>query len=164
MSTSATSRPELYYSRQCRHCAELFKMIADAKRDPAAMFSLVCVEGRGAVVPADVDRVPMMRADRRLLSDESLYEHVAAMLQPQPFTSGARFDEGFAFVGDADGTAFDAQDFDRAYSSQGTGKVVVDPRPTAKSAAPAGGGVRSYDELMQQRELELKTILSSQQK
>lgn len=157
------SAPTLYFSNRCKYCHELFDLLRGLRKDPAAVFNLVCIDGTRP--PADVDRVPMMRRGQALVSDEELYQAVQDMFQPQAFVPGARADEAFAFVSDAD-DGFDVQGLDNVYA---TAHVAADAAPQLTRAGRAGATNtkatshdKSFDQYMQDRERDLRTIFAGQ--
>ena len=149
----------LYYSKRCTHCKSLFDIIVDHKKNPASLFNLVCIDSRAP--PHDIDRVPMLRCEKGLLSDEPLYEYIRNKLAPQPFVPGIRYDEAFSYVDKAD-DMFDIQGLDAVYSMSDREKGGSSREPIPSSTSERGVSSKSFDQFMQQREQDLRNIYEGQ--
>lgn len=147
----------LYYSKRCGHCKELFNLVVEHKKNPSSLFTLVCIDNTQP--PRDVDRVPMLRSEKGLLSDEPLYEYVRNKLAPQPFVPGTRYDESFSYVDKAE-DMFDIQGLDAVYNMVGEKEPKSATIPS--SSSDRGVSSKTFDQFMQQREQDLRSIYAHQ--
>lgn len=149
----------LYYSNRCAYCKEVLDAIGRAGRRPEAVFRLHCIDA--ARPPPDVRCVPCVRtADGgTLLVDDALFDHVHALLRPppQPYASDNRLNEGFAFLGPGDAAVFESQSFE--YVDRGYAAPPPLPAAAAAAASAPAPAQRTYEQLMQDRERDIKALV-----
>jgi hypothetical protein len=70
----------VFYSTKCSHCKELLEFII--KHDLKANFNAICIDNkRREEIPMVIDRVPTIYDNNTILTDEKLFEFVAAMVR-----------------------------------------------------------------------------------
>ena len=81
------SKPVLFYSRFCTHSTAAVRAVA--ARDLVGAFAMACIDGNRHLIPAWVDRVPVLfTPDHRLLADDELLAYVASFVS-RPGGGGA---------------------------------------------------------------------------